>query len=98
VYKNTFNQTPTRFSATIYETMQYLLNVHQMKPIDNINGVAMNKGVILDGVNGKMIPDEDGRTIRRVIDVYSFQNGGVKQVGSQLENGRSAPDIDELLQ
>ena len=98
VYKNTFNQTPTRFSATIYETMQYLLNVHQMKPIDNINGVAMNKGVILDGVNGKMIPDEDGRTIRRVIDVYSFQNGDVKQVGSQLENGRSAPDIDELLQ
>jgi hypothetical protein len=78
--------------------MQYLLNVHQVKPIDNINGVAMNKGVILDGVNGKMIPDEDGRTIRRVVDVYSFQNGNVKQVDLQSNNAESASNVDQLLQ
>ncbi len=100
IYKNTFNQAPTRFSATIYETMQYLLNVHQIKAIDNIDGIAMNKGVILDGVNGKMIPDSDGRTIRRVVDVYSFQNGDVQRVGSQLDNAKIVPNdnSDQFLQ
>ncbi len=98
VYKNTFNQPPTRFSATIYETLQYLLSVQQVKAIDNISGVAMNKGVILDGVNGKMIPEGDGRTIRRVIDVYSFQNGDVKQAGSQLESVEMPQNIEQLLQ
>jgi hypothetical protein len=98
VYKNTFNQTPTRFSATIYETIQYLLSAHQIKAIDNINGIAMNKGVILDGVNGKMIPEKDGRTIRRIIDVYSFQNGDVNMVGSQLDNAEISSNVDQLLQ
>ncbi len=95
VYKNTFNQPPTRLSATIYETLQYILKVHQVKAIDNISGIAMNKINITDGVNGQLMTDRDGRTIQRVIGIHSFKNGVVKEV-PLLNN--VPENIDKLLQ
>ncbi len=91
VYKNTFNQSPTRFSATIYETIQYLLTVHQVQEIDAMRGVAMSKISTIDGVNGKMVPDIDGRTIRRIVDIYSFKDGVVKRVDSQVDRLENPP-------
>ena len=84
IYKNTFNNPPTRLSTTIYETLQYILKTNQVQPIEKTSKTLFSN-ITIDGINGKMIPIPENNTINRTTDINSFKNGTVNQINIDNE-------------
>jgi hypothetical protein len=78
VYKNTFNSAPTRLSTTIYETIRYILDIHERSTIkDGLNTKALP---VFTGLNGTIVVNQNAKTVSRFVNVSRLQNGRVEEI------------------
>lgn len=72
-YLNQFGKKPTRLSTTLYETLVYLMSIHEKKDITK--GFDVYKIPEFSGLNGNIVIN--GKSVVRFTDLNEFKNGEV---------------------
>ena len=78
VYKNTFNSAPTRLSTTVYETIRYILDIHERSSIKE--GLDTKALPVFTGLNGTIVINQNAKTTSRFVNVSRLQNGRVEEI------------------
>jgi hypothetical protein len=78
VYKNTFNKAPTRLSTTVYETVRYILDIHERSSIKD--GLDTKALPVFTGLNGTIVVNQSAKTVSRFVNVSRLQNGRVEEI------------------
>lgn len=74
-YFKTFGEFPSKFSTTLYETMQYLLELDSIKG-EKFDFTRLSK---FNGINGTITFDTN-KTTKRFVNISKLENGVIKEI------------------
>ncbi len=76
VYRNTFNQRPTRISSTLYEALMYTVKSNEKHDIRK--GFKLTTIPVFVGLNGTLVLNKEA--VRRFVNISKMQRGEITEV------------------
>jgi hypothetical protein len=89
VYRNTFNQKPTRISSTLYEALMYTVKSNEKHDIKE--GFKLETIPVFVGLNGTIVLNKE--TVHRFVNISKMQRGEVTEVVDTYKNSKKYSNI-----